>query len=203
MTSKTVEIVPPSHRQGNGIPSAAIRWPDFGDWFSFGRPFALIFRHSDTPLLSFSHRRRFSRPTPERVFAVDHRSGPPPGYRRRSGGASNQRICCAIGILEFIHRQHPGGDGLFSPTAVGAVKRQTAIGRAIALRTPARGPALERRMRWLWILIVSPSMILGLPVTSARDGFAGNASATARRIRAARRMRKLNTHLVSPARETR
>ena len=25
MTSKTMEIVPPSHRQGNGIPSAAIR----------------------------------------------------------------------------------------------------------------------------------------------------------------------------------
>ena len=54
MTSKFVEIVPLSHRQGNGIPSAAIRWPDFGDRPSFGRPFAQIFRHSDTPLLSFS-----------------------------------------------------------------------------------------------------------------------------------------------------
>jgi len=75
MPSKFVEIVPPFHRQGNGIPSAAIRWPDFGDRSSFGRPFAQIFRHSDTPLLSFSHRRRFPRPTPERVFAVDHRSG--------------------------------------------------------------------------------------------------------------------------------
>jgi len=41
MTSKTVEIVPPFHHQGNGIPSAAIRWPDFGDRSSFGRPFAL------------------------------------------------------------------------------------------------------------------------------------------------------------------
>ncbi len=32
MTSKTVEIVPPFHHQGNGIPSSAIRWPGFGDW---------------------------------------------------------------------------------------------------------------------------------------------------------------------------
>ncbi len=54
MTSKSVEIVPPLHRQENCIPSAAIRWPDFGDRPSFGRPFAQIFRHSDTPLLSFS-----------------------------------------------------------------------------------------------------------------------------------------------------
>ncbi len=53
MTSKFGTIVPPFHRQGNCIPSAAIRWPDFGDRHSFGRPFAQIFRHSDTPLLSF------------------------------------------------------------------------------------------------------------------------------------------------------
>ena len=31
MTSNFVEIVPLVHRQGNGIPSAAIRWPDLGD----------------------------------------------------------------------------------------------------------------------------------------------------------------------------
>ncbi len=66
MTSKFREIVPPFHRQGNGIPSAAIRWPDLGDRPSFGRPFIQIFRHSDTPLLSFSPGRRFPRPTPER-----------------------------------------------------------------------------------------------------------------------------------------
>ncbi len=30
MTSKFGKIVPPFQRQGNGIPSAAIRWPDFG-----------------------------------------------------------------------------------------------------------------------------------------------------------------------------
>ena len=56
MTSKFVEIVPPFHRQGNGIPCAAIRWPDFGDRSSFGRPFAQIFRHSGSDV-----RRRFDR----------------------------------------------------------------------------------------------------------------------------------------------
>ena len=56
-------------------PSAAIRWPDFGDRLSSGRPFDQIFRHSDTPFPSFSPGRRYSRPTPERVFVVDHRSG--------------------------------------------------------------------------------------------------------------------------------
>ena len=54
MTSRFVEIIPPYHRQGNGIPSAAIRWPDLGDRPWFGRPFGQIFRHSDTPLLSRS-----------------------------------------------------------------------------------------------------------------------------------------------------
>jgi hypothetical protein len=75
ITPKFVEIVPPYHRQGNCIPSAAIRWPDFGDRPSFERPFALIFHHSDTPLLAFSPDRRFPRPTPERVLAADHQSG--------------------------------------------------------------------------------------------------------------------------------
>ena len=65
----------PFPRQENGIPSAAMRWPDFGDRSSFGRPFSQYVRHSGRPLLSFSPGRRFSRPTPERVFAVDHRSG--------------------------------------------------------------------------------------------------------------------------------
>ncbi len=59
MPSKTLEIVPPFHRQGNGIPSVAIRGPDFGDRSSFGRPFAQIFHHSDTLLLSISPGRRF------------------------------------------------------------------------------------------------------------------------------------------------
>ena len=53
MTFMFVDNVPPSHGQGNRIPYAAIRWPDFGDRPAFGRPFARIFRHSDTPRLSF------------------------------------------------------------------------------------------------------------------------------------------------------
>ena len=69
MTSKFVEIVPPSHRKGNCIPFAAIRWDDFGDRPSFGRPFCHLFRHPDTPLLSFSLGRRFPRPTPERSWS--------------------------------------------------------------------------------------------------------------------------------------
>ena len=77
MQSKFVEIVPPSHRQGNGIPSAAIRWPDFGDRSSSGRPSAQIFRHSDTPLLSRSPRRQFPRPTPERVLVDEQTFGLP------------------------------------------------------------------------------------------------------------------------------
>ena len=75
MTSKSVEIVPPFLRQGNGILSAAIQRPDFGDRLSSGRPFDQIFRHSDTPFPPFSPGRRFFRPTPGRVFVVDHRSG--------------------------------------------------------------------------------------------------------------------------------
>ncbi len=54
MTSNFRKLVPPFHRQGNGIPSAAIRWPDFGDRPAIGRVFAQIFHHSDTLLLSFS-----------------------------------------------------------------------------------------------------------------------------------------------------
>ena len=53
MTSRFAEIIPPFHRRGNRIPFAAIRWPDFGNQPSLGRPFAQISRHSDTPLLSF------------------------------------------------------------------------------------------------------------------------------------------------------
>ena len=75
MTSRFAEIIPPYHRRGNCIPFAAIRWPDFGDQPSVGRPFGQICRHSDTPLLSFSPRRRFPRPTPGRILVADHQSG--------------------------------------------------------------------------------------------------------------------------------
>ncbi len=76
MPSKFVEFVPLSPRQGNCIPFAAIRWHDFGNRPALGRPFGRFSRHPDTPLLSLSPRRRFPRPTPERVFVADHRSGP-------------------------------------------------------------------------------------------------------------------------------
>ncbi len=38
-------------------------------------------------------------------------------HQPRREGASMQRICCAIGILEFTHCQPTGGNGHFSPTA--------------------------------------------------------------------------------------
>ena len=74
MPSKFVEIVPLSHRQGSCIPFAAIRWHDFGNRPALGRPLGHFSRHPDTLLLSLSPRRRFPRPTPERVFAADHQS---------------------------------------------------------------------------------------------------------------------------------
>ncbi len=75
ITPKFREIVLPFHHQEICIPSAAIRWHDFGNRPALGRPFGHFSRHPDTPLLSLSPRRRFPRPTPERVFVVDHRSG--------------------------------------------------------------------------------------------------------------------------------
>ncbi len=50
MTSKFAEIAPPSHRQGNCIPFAAIRWHDFGNRPALGRPFGPVFHHPDTTL---------------------------------------------------------------------------------------------------------------------------------------------------------
>ena len=58
----------------NCIPYAAIRWHDFGNRPALGRPLGHFSRHPDTPLLSLSPRRRFPRPTPERVFVADHQS---------------------------------------------------------------------------------------------------------------------------------
>ena len=71
MTSKSVEIVPPFHCLGNGIPSAAIRWPGFEDWPSSGRPFGRIFRHPDRPSCRFH-------------LAVDLPAYAGTGLRRRS-----------------------------------------------------------------------------------------------------------------------
>ena len=58
----------------NCIPYAAIRWHDSGNRPALGRPLGHFSRHPDTPLLSLSPRRRFPRPTPERVFVADHQS---------------------------------------------------------------------------------------------------------------------------------
>ncbi len=53
MTSKFVEIVPPSHQQGNYIPFAAIRWHDFGDRPALGRPFGHFFAIQTHPSCRF------------------------------------------------------------------------------------------------------------------------------------------------------
>ena len=45
--SKFVEFVPLSHRQGNCIPYAAIRWHDFGNRPALGRPLGHFSRHPD------------------------------------------------------------------------------------------------------------------------------------------------------------
>ena len=50
ITPKFREIVPPLHRQENCAPSAAIRWPEFGDRTSVGSPFPR-FREEGSPLL--------------------------------------------------------------------------------------------------------------------------------------------------------
>ena len=55
-------------------PSRHPRWHDFGNRPALGRPLGHFSRHPDTPLLSLSPRRRFPRPTPERVFVADHQS---------------------------------------------------------------------------------------------------------------------------------
>ncbi len=93
--SKFREIIPPSHCQGNCIPFAAIRWHDFGNRPALVKPFGHFSRHPNTPLLSLSPRRRFSRPTPERVFVAIHRpaAGFPETHRwaRRSSAVGHNR----------------------------------------------------------------------------------------------------------------
>ncbi len=89
ITPKFVEIVRPSHRQGNCIPFAAIRCPDFGNRPALGRPFVHFSRHPDTPLVSLSPRRRFPRPTPARVFVAIHR--PAAGFPETGSGARRLR----------------------------------------------------------------------------------------------------------------
>jgi len=69
--SDHTHIAPPFER----FSSAGIRRPDLGDLAEFGSQFGQFCRHPHTPLPSFLPRSEVSRPTPERVFVVDHRSG--------------------------------------------------------------------------------------------------------------------------------
>ncbi len=106
-----------------------------------GRPFSHIFRHLDAPLLSFSPGRRFPRPTPERVFVVDHQSGsgfsrtipsaPPPrcGVVSPLSRAGSFRVSCRC-------RQHSSVKPTFeSALRFQRVKIQTKALRAEGLVT--------------------------------------------------------------------
>ncbi len=75
MTSKFVEIVPAVHHRGNRIFSAADRWPDFSVFLCPEGHLPMLSVTQTHPLLPLFPRRRFPRPTPGRVFAVDHRPG--------------------------------------------------------------------------------------------------------------------------------
>ena len=77
MTPKFVEIIPPFHRQGNCIPSAAIRWHDFG-------------RLRRRRMTACGYKRRF-KPAPER-----DRSGP---VSRRSVPAGSPSF---LGVRERL-----------------------------------------------------------------------------------------------------
>ncbi len=73
---KSMAIIVQVRRRCNGFPSVAIRQSRFDDLAVVGSPFDQFCRHPDTPFPSISPRRRFPRPTPERVFVVDHQSSP-------------------------------------------------------------------------------------------------------------------------------
>ena len=67
---KSMAIIVQVRRRCNGFPSVAIRQSRFDDLAVVGSPFDQFCRHPDTPFPSISPRRRFPRPTPERVFVV-------------------------------------------------------------------------------------------------------------------------------------
>ena len=90
MTSRFAEIIPPYHRRGNCIPFAAIRWPDFGDQPSLGRPFGQFFRHSDTPLLSVSPGCRCPRQRAKTSVVGQFDEGPTMAQTGRSGVAGSR-----------------------------------------------------------------------------------------------------------------
>ncbi len=100
ITPKFREIVPPFHGQGNCISFAAIRWHDFGDRPSLGRPFAQIFRLPDTPSCRFH-------------LAVDF-----PGLRR--SGSWSQIISQAQDVGEQASRDCDFGELERDVATVGA-----------------------------------------------------------------------------------
>ena len=76
ITYKLGAIVGRTDHRWKEFRSAAIRQSRFVNLAVGGSLLAQFCRHLDTPLLSFFSRRWLSRPTPERVFAVDHQSIP-------------------------------------------------------------------------------------------------------------------------------
>ncbi len=95
MTFRFAEIIPPYHCRGNRIPFTAIRWPDFGDQPSVGRPFAY--------------------PTNKKPRAVLPRLPPPPlrdgshaGHPHTNPGARSAPDDAALGLpVRFIFGLFP------------------------------------------------------------------------------------------------
>ena len=75
ITYEFMVIVPRLQHRWKGFPPQTSGQLDFRRLAVSRSPFGQSCRHPDTPLSSFSPGRRFSRPTPVRVFAADHRSG--------------------------------------------------------------------------------------------------------------------------------
>ncbi len=92
----------------------------------FGSPLGPVFRHSDAPLRSFSPCCRFPRPAPERVFVVDHQSGP-----RFSGTSFSARQLRPIGTLHSGHGERPCLQSLpASPAVWSAISASLPYGAA-------------------------------------------------------------------------
>jgi hypothetical protein len=115
----------------------------------FGSPFGPVFRHPDASLPSFSRRRGFSRPTPERVFDVNHQSGS--GFSGTSSSARQPRpIEPGFPVIPRFRRQMPE-----RRVVVGWAdwinrrgRPQTGrVGQPLRLQPPGRGSRAGER-RW-------------------------------------------------------
>ncbi len=163
MTSKFVEIVPPSHQQGNCIPFAAIRWHDFGNRPALGRPFGHYFAIQTHPSCRFH-------------LAVDflglRRSGfstrliyPPQDFPKQVPGHSDFRhlerglatTASSAGIANFriwlqADLQPPEIDFRSSPSFghSGAQAGLPLLTRFGSQRPPHRTPTLERSLQSLY-----------------------------------------------------